>query len=191
MGRAQPTRQAITVRFDENDEELIQWLGQFAQSQTMTKVVKLACYMMSGIQPEEGLLALLPEVQSQRIDPVPVQDAPAAHEGTTDILAAVMQELSALREEITQQRAESSERVDNRHANSRPPTLPEEDWPPNTQEPVVSSGIDMGGPRRRRDRPPDVPRREPPPEVPFDADEARRKLVESINAYGKNLRDRR
>jgi hypothetical protein len=206
MGKAQSTRQAVTIRLDESDAELIQWLGQFAQTQTMTKVVKLACYMMSGLQPEEGLLALLPDVQNQRVSPVIHQETATAisHEQTNDALAAVMQELSSLREELVQQRTEPSTHPELPPANhsqprSRrkqsmpPPTLPEENWPTEKphREPVpaASSGLDMSSPRRKRDRTPGAIYCSQPVEMVFDADEARRNLLASINAYGQEMKE--
>jgi hypothetical protein len=192
---------AVTIRFYDEDTELLDWLKQFAGRHNMTSVIKLACYMLSGIQPEAGLLALLPEVQSHQIEPSRVQEPPAQvpYEETNDALAAVMQELSALREEIAQQRTEPSAQPErppdtrSRRQQPMPPTLPEEHWPSDTPyrepAPVASSGLDMSGSRRRRDRPPDTPHRNQPVEAAFDADEARRKLVASINAYGKGLRE--
>jgi hypothetical protein len=200
MGRARRTRQAITIRFDDSDAELIHWLGQFAQAQTMTKVVKLACYMLSGIQPEEGLLALLPEVQPTVQPLVQEIPAPAPREETSDALAAVMQELWALREELTQQRATpgisapsgNGARSDTHHGPHHPtppPSLPEQAWPVDSPDPisVVSSGLDMSGPRRRRTPLPEPAIRSQPAEPVFDADEARRRLVASIHAYGKEF----
>jgi hypothetical protein len=191
MGKAQDTRRAITIRFDDSDAELIQWLGQFAQTQTMTKVVKLACYMLAGIQPEEGLLALLPEVQQTVPPPAQATPDPVPHEETSDALAAVMQELLALREELTQQRTVHSAPVSSSRAPSPtpPPSLPEQSWPVDSPEPVpvTSSGLDMSGPRRRRTPLPEPIPHSQPAEPVFDAEDARRRLVASIHAYGKEF----
>jgi hypothetical protein len=191
---------AITIRFYEEDAELLDWLKQFAGRHNMTSVIKLACYMLSGIQPEEGLLALLPEVQQTVQPPAQEMPVPAPREETSDALAAVMQELWALREELTQQRAHHSTpapsgngaRSDTNHVPHHPtppPSLPEESWPMDSPDPisVVSSGLDMSGPRRRRTPLPEPTIRSQPTEPVFDADDARRRLVASIHAYGKEF----
>lgn len=189
MGKAQYTRQAITIRFDENDAELTYWLGQFAQNQTMTKVVKLACYLLSGIQPEEGLLALLPEVQNELEPPTIVEEppTPSPREDTNDALAAVMQELAALREELIQQRDAQPHQPASDHQAARPPsppdTLPEE--VPSGRGFVAASGLDMGGPRRKRTHPLEPVPRSQPTEAPLDSEECRRKLLDSIYAFSK------
>jgi len=189
---------AVIIRFYEEDSELLRWLKQFAEQHDMTNVIKLACYMLSGLQPQEGLLALLPDVQRQQVEPTPTLPTSDSsfHEQTSDALAAVMQELSALREEIAQQRTvqTTTHHVPKRPREhpERPPTLPEESWltsaPIPEPVPVASSGLDVTGPRRKRDRPPEQARQGPPDEAEFDPDEARRRLVASINAYGKGVR---
>jgi len=51
--------------------------------------------------------------------------------------------------------------------------------------PIASSGLDLSAPRRPRvNRPAASAPPAPPPDVPFDADDARKKLLASINAYG-------
>jgi len=66
--------------------------------------------------------------------------------------------------------------------------------PPEQQEPAqipvetISSGINLSSPRPRRDNPPKPSHRKPPDEAEFDPDEARRRLIASINAYGKEVR---
>jgi hypothetical protein len=189
MGKAQNSRQAITIRFDENDTALTEWLGQFAHNQAMTKVVKLACYLLSGIQPEEGLLALLPEIHKESATPSLAQEIPmpTAREETNDALAAVMQELAALRAELGRQRPAQSQPSTSNHRETAPPspsaTLPEE--APVDRGPVRSSGLDMGGPRRKRTLPLDPVSTSPPMRGEFDPEAARRELVKSIYAFSK------
>lgn len=193
MRRRKPKEQqpvqipAVTIRFYEEDADLLDWLKQFAGRHNMTNVIKLACYVLSGIQPEEGLLALLPEVQNQQAYPAPVQEsaAPSPREDTNDALAAVMQELAALREELTQQRAAQNSPVSH-HPNAPyppPDTLPEE--VPSGRGYVASSGLDMGGPRRKRTRPLEPVSRSQPTEAPLDSEECRRRLLSSIHAFSK------
>jgi hypothetical protein len=163
----------------------------------MTKVIKLALCALAGIEPDEKLLSAFPDFQQEQ-DLAQDETKPIEQETPTDALATVIQELSALREEIAQQRTEPSAQSErppdtrSRRQQPMPPTLPEENWPADAHRepaPVASSGLNMSGPRRRRDRPPDTPHRHQPVEAAFDADEARRKLVASINAYGKGLRE--
>jgi hypothetical protein len=211
MGKARQYRQAITIRFDDADNELQQWLGQFAQDQTMTKIVKLALYQLAGLQPTEGLLASLPSVQAQQGDYRPFHEVvPAPQEAAYDALATVMQELASLREAVVgrapqtiSQHGEPNEernsevRSDSRRRRQKPKPTPVEAWPmPEASEraeipsePVLgaSSGLDMSRPRKRSG-PPLAPATPVAPTVPeLDADEARRKLLASIKAYGKEF----
>ncbi len=90
---------------------------------------------------------------------------------------AILAELAALRQVVSQPAAAAS----NRQATGR--VTPPEPIP----ELIVSSGLDMSRPRPRK-----PPSRAPAPpptlpeEKPFDADEARRLLVQSIKAFGQN-----
>ena len=63
---------AVTIRFYEEDAELLNWLKQFAERHDMTNVIKVACYVFSGLQPDQGLLALLPDIQNQQAQPTSV-----------------------------------------------------------------------------------------------------------------------
>lgn len=210
MGKALATRKGFMVRLTEEDVELAEWLGQFAHSQTMTKVVKLACYMLSGIQPEAGLLAMLPEIRDQQVEPHPAYSEPVPtelpSEDTGDALAAVMQELSALREELRDQQAYSASEAPamsdrrRRHYEKHGPPDGDSDawsrrdifdpspWASQEEETTRSSGLDMS-PRRRPPGPPKITQPATPVENPvMDAEEARRRLVASIHAYGKEFK---
>ena len=93
------------IRFDAHDAELEQWLGGFAQSQSMTKVVKLACYLLAGLEPPPHLQALLPYVQPPRAPSARRVAPPYGREVPGDALARVMQELAALRALMAEQGA--------------------------------------------------------------------------------------
>lgn len=159
------------IRFDAHDAELEQWLGGFAQSQSMTKVVKLACYLLAGLEPPPHLQALLPHVQPPPAPSVR-QVPPASSEPTGDPLAGVVQELAALRALMAGQGASAP------HA--------ERSRAPGDVGPIESAGLDMsarrrGGPVRlagegRRHIPPPGP-------APMDGASNAQALIASIRAY--------
>lgn len=210
MGKARHTRQGIMIRFDENDAGLVEWLGQFAQSQTMTRVVKLACYTMAGLPVPESLQAVAPSVDQTRHEPqaAPPFTRPTANEQTGDALAEVMQELVALREAVTGQQAPrdlspnrssaegpiSLTRGGSRRGwrqpayEAQPPwnDVPAENAPPEERSSGqgAASGLGFG-----RARPRTKPMRADPsvsPPLPFfDAQSAQEQLLMSIRGYGK------
>jgi|SRR5690554_2554767 hypothetical protein len=175
MGKARRTRQGIMIRFDAHDAELEQWLGGFAQSQSMTKVVKLACYLLAGLEPPPHLQALLPYVQPPRAPSARRVAPPSGSEVPGDALASVMQELAALRALMAEQGAGRP------HAErTRAPGLADDAGL------VESGGLDMSARRRRG---PVRPAREggrvlPPPDpVPVDGASNAQALIASIRAY--------
>jgi hypothetical protein len=194
------------IRFDAHDAELERWLGQFAQTQSMTKVVKLACYMLAGLQPSEGLLAVLPHVEQARHLPA----APTAlymppNEHASDALAAVMQELAALREVVAGSPPTGIARPSYDEGRDYwPDPVPEarrsqqtwqsEDWSQYEDRPAdpdgklsASSGLDMS--RRRRGRGSSAKRaaaRSPvtiQPDTRTSANDGALALLASIRAY--------
>jgi hypothetical protein len=199
----------MTIRFGQRDSELQAWLSQFAATYDMSKVVKLACYLLAGLHPDDGLLALLPNIREQGTAEYPnvssdMQIVPG--ETNNDALAAVMQELSALREAvIDQQNGDASDEEgfspaplsdSRRRRKSRPhretlPTYnnyadsPEEELEARSQ--VASSGLDMSSRRKR----PGSPRRTSSvlPSTPdeFDVEDARQRLLRSLKAYGREV----
>lgn len=197
MGRAHQYRQAITIRFNEDDDELIEWLGQYAQSSNMTKVVKLACYLLAGIQPQEGLLALMPEERFAHAAPARTHKTASTTRDIHATLTAVTQEMMALRQEISEQRlVQASEAYYDptqalEWADQQNGGLHERGWfrpspantPPNPSI-AASSGLDMS-PRRKSAR---VMSGEPFSAV-FDRQEAQRQLLASIKAYGQVTRE--
>ena len=197
MGKARQTRQGIMIRFDENDAELVEWLGQFAQSQTMTKVVKLACYMMAGLPIPDPLHAVAPGVAPARVQTydAPPGNPPLPHQRTRGRLAGVTKTLAALREAVTSQQAprdpspgwpgsEAAYAAQSWDGASPGDTPPEE----GGSREVAASGLDFSRPRHRRARPvrpdPSVPSFSPPMPV-FDAQRAQEQLLMSIRGYGK------
>lgn len=155
--KTHPKPRTMTVRFSDQDTAIQEWLSRFAQTNDMSKVVKLACYLLAGIQPDEGMLALLARIRAEQPEPYAEPVYADRGEDTHDALAAVMQELAALRHELSEQRygagdvyddlppadeyayeepeayaepvSDSRRRRQARHA-SRPPTLPEQEvWP--------------------------------------------------------------
>jgi hypothetical protein len=191
------TDSRITIRFNETDADLREWLGQFAATHDMSKVIKLACYLLSGIDPDEGLLALLPNIQDKQVTQPP--DAPKAEEqeSTSDMFAAMMQEIAAIRaaveqrEETTIPAEESIPVSDSRRRRQQkraPDTSP---LPPNEhdQEPepvVAASGLNMSRERRRTGPPQVISVPEPVPHV--DTEEASKQFLATINAFGRELR---
>jgi hypothetical protein len=141
MGKVRQTRQGIMIRFDEYDADLVDWLGQYAQSQTMTRIVKLACYLFAGLPVPATLESVAPgygyTAGPQDGYEAPPANWPAAYESNEDTLAAVMQEIAALREAVTAQQASRSE-----WAEPVPDEIP-------AQEEASSM---MGDSRRRRRR---------------------------------------
>ncbi len=90
---------------------------------------------------------------------------------------AILAELAALRQAVSQPAAAA------RNSQAAEQVAPPEQEP----ELMASSGLDMSRPRPRK-----TPARAPalpptlPEEKPFDADECRRLLVQSIKAFGQN-----
>ncbi len=209
MGKARHTRQGIMIRFDADDAELVDWLGQYAQSQTMTKMVKLACYLMAGLPIPDALQAAAPVVVPAAVEPEPVPaPRPAAYEQTGDTLAGVMQELAALREAVTNQQMDrapsfdefpaedpaSSIMGDSRRRRRR--TVPARDeaasaWddsPPGSDDRAVSaSGLDFSRPRRARARPMEAEPFNPPGSSPaLNGLSPEQNLLQSIRRFGQN-----
>ncbi len=99
----------VVVRFNvEQDAALLEWLAPFADSYDMTKVIRLACYMLAGIEPAEGLLGLLPAVKKQqngsRRSTLPVTPPQPSHD-----MANVMHELAALRAAVLERQVPANE----------------------------------------------------------------------------------
>ena len=90
-----------------------------------------------------------------------------------DQLNAILQQLARLQETV------KIPRVEHLVTAALTPAAPEL---------IISSSLDMSGPRRQRDRPPEPSRCSPPIEAEFDADDAARRLLASIKAYGKEAR---
>jgi hypothetical protein len=110
--------------------------------------------------------AIIEKIQREQNQPEP----PSA----SDQFNAILAELSALRKAVSQ----PVQAV----PVSQPPA------PPNpASELTASSGLDMSAPRPRK-TPARVPAPPPtlPEEKPFDEATARRMLIDSINAFGKN-----
>lgn len=201
MGRAQQHRQAITIRFNDDDAELVEWLGQFAQTSNMTKVVKLACYLLSGIQPQEGLLALMPEERFEHATPARPHKTASTTRDIHATLTAVTQEMMALRQEISEQRLQHAPETYHartqgledatqynigQHAGGwlRPSPAA---TPPNDTVVAASPGLDMS--RRRRGAPirPATTGWSPPRAPEFDAEASSRLLVKTIREFSSNL----
>jgi hypothetical protein len=194
----------VTIRFGEKDQKLRGWLSQFAASNDMSKVIKLACYLLSGLQADEGLLALLPEIQDRQAPSQPaknISQATKKQETSQDILADIMQEIALLRESlVSQQGGEQSTSptpmVDSRHrhevqqpgqpvANTQHATWGNE----QPSQPTTSSGLDMSPRRRGKSNPKLIrPHQKAADASVIDAEDARRRLLDSIKAYGKEFR---
>ena len=159
---------AGTIRFYDEDAELLNWLKQFADRHDMTNVIKLACYVLSGLQPDQGLLALLPE--STDTNQAPPSQARILctwphhpkNTPTTPLPPSCKNfPLSVWSLPSSETEPPSSPQRSRRSSKrpARPPTLPEEPWlselPEREPVSIVSSGLDMSGPYRRRVRPPD------------------------------------
>ena len=193
-----------TIRFNPGEEALRDWLSQFAHTHDMSKVIKLACYMLSGLTPDDGLLALLPEIQQRQAAPAAppvVPDTVPAQEATQDRFAEIMQELAALREALTQNSAPAEQTQTSANvapvSDSRRRRKPKQPLRPSSEvasvapddlQPVESSGLDMS--RRRRAGPPKLLENEAVEgerfeagKGAFDPKEASRRLLESIRAY--------
>ena len=178
----------VVVRFNvEQDAALLEWLAPFANSYDTTKVIRLACYMLAGIEPAEGLLGLLPAIKKQqngsRRTAQPAPAPPPVH----DALADVMQELAALRATVLEQRAQpngaySSQETARGNTRSSGPGDAAA-----IGEVAASSGIDMS--RRRRSAPARVASSGGHPSQPADFDPAAstRLLLETIRDFGANL----
>lgn len=156
----------VVVRFNvEQDAALLEWLTPFAASYDMTKVIRLACYALAGLEPEQGLLALLPAIKKRQNGSGPRMQRSPAQEVTYDALAEVMQELAALRAAVIEQQAldDAPSRV------------------------LSSSGLDLSSPRRKTGSARAV---SPEPFSPaFDRQEAQQRLLASIKSYGQVSRE--
>lgn len=188
----------MTIRFSGKDAQLQGWLAQFSTTNDMSKVVKLACYLLSGLEPDDGLLALLHKVEGLRKSGTESPRKPRPRrEPTQDALAAVMQELNALRAELAETRTANTPAYQDDYAkemtpeeapawtqrrSARPPaTLPEFAAAPEPA-PSASSGLDMS---RRRKRPgPAAPASGRPP-ADFDPHEMLRILTQTTRQFGQ------
>lgn len=176
----------VVVRFNvEQDAALLEWLTPFAASYDMTKVIRLACYALAGLEPEQGLLALLPAIKKRQNGSGPRMQRSPAQEVTYDALADVMQELAALRAAVMEQHAS---------ADGAYRSAPATDWrreyheiDPDPAEVVASTGLDMS--RRRRGAParPTNNGWHPPHAGDFDAETSSRLLVKTIREFSTNL----
>lgn len=194
-----PLPTTMTIRFSEKDADLRDWLVQFASTNDMSKVVKLACYLLSGLQPDDGLLALLQRIEGQRQSETEHPSAGSrTAEASQDALAAVMQELNALRTELA--RGHAAMPPSNHHDYAKqsdrgwerpaadyplppPATLPEfADEPDPSLTP--SAGLDMA---RRRKRPGAASSRGAParPAAEFDPHEMLRILTQTTRQFGQ------
>lgn len=191
-----PTDSRITIRFGEKEADLREWLGQFAATYDMSKVIKLACYLLSGLEADEGLLALLPNIEARKESQPPAESPVNEQESTSDMFAAMMQEIAALREAVIEQREEtntpaeesipvsdSRRRRQQKRAPITHPTLPEELFEP---EPVAASGLNMSRERRRTGPPKLVTAPEPIPVM--DDEDIHKRFWASIRAFEKELR---
>ncbi len=118
--------------------------------------------------------AIIEKIQREQAQPAP--ETPSASAQFNAILA----ELAALRQAV-------SPPVPMTAATSSHPATRHIEPPDPTPELTESSGLDMSRPRPRK-----IPARAPtlpltlPEEKPFDPDECRRLLVQSIKAFGQN-----
>jgi hypothetical protein len=118
--------------------------------------------------------AIIEKIQREQAQPAPEASSASAQ------FNAILAELAALRQAVSQpvpsMIATNSPLPAQRAASVEP-----------APELTVSSGLDMSAPRPRK-----TPTRAPAPppilpeEKPFDADECRRLLVQSIKAFGQN-----
>jgi len=179
MGKAQRHRQAITIRFNDEDAELVEWLGQFAQSSNMTKVVKLACYMLSGIHPQEGLLAVLPEEHLAHISSAWRHKTASTNRDIHATLAAVTQEMVALRQEISQQHPAPPLSAD-RGREHREEEL-------GTANVAASGGLDITSRRRGRPAKQSDNGFHPPRAAEADPATSSQALVQTILEFNSNF----
>lgn len=156
MGKVVQRRRAITIRFDENDNELQAWLGEFAQTQNMTRIVKAALYAYAGLHAPEEIGPLMPLSNN-------------GSESTDDPFRKLYAELEAIRATI-----ESNPPTTILH---KPTPVPHGD-----QALTPTSGIDMSS-RRRPTKPTTAAvAAEKPPAPTISTGDAEKELLRSITA---------
>ncbi len=188
----------MTIRFSGKDAQLQAWLAQFSTTNDMSKVVKLACYLLSGLEPDEGLLALLHKVEGLRKSGTesPKKRQPR-REPTPDALAAVLRELNALRAELAATRVGGAFASAHDYAKeapgteapawtqrraARPPATLPEFAAPLDPAPTASSGLDLS-PRRKRPAAAAPASGRPPAD--FDPREMLRILTQTTRQFGQ------
>lgn len=184
--RRLPTNTAI--RWYEEDRALQEWLQQFAGSHKMTSVIKLALYRLADLDAPEYLSNV--DLDQKRVKV-------SAPDGVN--LESLLEQIrETVRDEVRQVQ-ESTERQSGGLAAQPNPTMMVSsrgiEMSGNgglntaTDETTKSSGLDMSGPRRRAKTGPPATVPEMPAEPVWTeamAAEAARKLVASINAFGKD-----
>jgi hypothetical protein len=190
------TDSRITIRFGEKEADLREWLGQFAATYDMSKVIKLACYLLSGLEADEGLLALMSTIQAKKEPQQLTETSTKEQESTSELFATMMQEIATIKEAVLEQRTEpnppseesiplsdSRRRRQQKRAPLTNPTLPEALFEP---EPVAASGLDTSR-ERRRTGPPKVIT--PPEPIPvMDDEDINKQFWASIHAFGQEVR---
>jgi len=164
-------------RWRNGDEAVCKWLSEFQHGQ-QADVIRLALYLLAGADFEDLPRELQFLTGSENL-PSSLHVSSSGHAATdtvvlADVLAGAIEQMG-----------------DKLSAALAPnPTPAREAIPPPglpllRRDATTSSGIDMSGPRPRT-----APRTTDTPTLaaPFDAEQARRTLVSSINAFGKGER---
>lgn len=176
----------VVVRFNvEQDAALLEWLAPFADTYDMTKVIRLACYMLAGIDPAEGLLGLLPAVKKQQNGSGRSTPPVTAPQPTHDTLANVMQELAALRAAVLDRQILAGDAHRSATSTDSGREYREEEF--DTANLSASGGLDITSRRRGGPARPSSNGWHPPQQPDFDPEASSRLLFRTIRDFSTNL----
>jgi hypothetical protein len=164
MGKVAQSRTAFTVRLNTSeDQALADWLGQFADSQNMTRLIRTALYAVSGLNVPPSLAAF--QLELPQVAPPQTAQSQTLDTSASDALNKILSELAALKQAV----------------KSPTITLPME-------RAETGGGIDMSGPRRKVTRPGPAETPTAPAEPAFSPEDSAALFLASMRGFSGNKR---